>query len=52
MPPALTRMGFPFVPPKAAPLTDSEKAAQQFRRGGVLGGKEFNTSQFNSGATA
>ena len=41
MPPAMTRLGFPFVPPKAAPLTASEKAAVEFRRGG---GSVYNTS--------
>ena len=47
MPPALTRMGFPFVPPKPPPITESEKRAVEFRKS--LAGIEYNsgTGGFN-----
>ena len=32
MPPALGRMGFPFVPPKPPPPSESERRAVEFRR--------------------
>lgn len=32
MPPALGRMGFPFVAPKPPPPTDAERRAVEFRR--------------------
>ena len=32
MPPALGRMGFPFVAPKPPPPSDSERRAVEFRR--------------------
>lgn len=40
IPPALGRMGFPFVPPKPPPPTESERRAIEFRR--TVSGVEFN----------
>jgi hypothetical protein len=40
MPPALTRMGFPFVPPKPPPPTEDERRAIEFRK--TVAGIDFN----------
>lgn len=44
MPPALGRMGFPFVPPKPPPPDESQRRAVEFRR--TVAGIEYhgNTS--------
>jgi hypothetical protein len=47
LPPALGRMGFPFVPPKPPPPSESELRALEFRR--TVAGMEYNngTGGFN-----
>jgi len=46
MPPAMTRLGFPFVPPTPPPLTATERAAVRFRRGS---GAEYNGGDLVNG---
>lgn len=41
LPPALGRLGFPFVPPKPPPPSEGERRAIEFRR--TVAGIEYNS---------